>query len=577
MLGLAQTKAGRFDAALKAFDRYAELQPGASGPQINRANVLLAAERYDAAAEAAAKARALDPKLARAAQIEGFALSKAGRHAEAEASFRDAIRLDPAAPQGHLGLGHVLSATRRNADALTAYRAALARDASNAEAANNVGAMLIALNRLDEAVEVLGPAIETHPTNRVLRSNIAKALRDLDRADEAIAHVDAALENGPETGPLLALKVSCLSTAGDIEAARALLGRATELAPENPDLLLARSRIDPKGFDDAGRAQLAAALADDALPEKTRASLAYGLFRARDAAGETAAAAESLVRGNAMKRRLHPYDIEADARRFAALEKMFDGPGPVLDAADIADLPSPHRFVFIVGMPRSGTTLVEQILASHSQVHGAGELRMLSDAMKAIGWDEDKVGGGPSVKNLRKLRQTYLDGVGKRGIEAPVVTDKMPLNFRHLGHALAAFPDARALVLDRDARATCWSNWSHDFVGRANGFGNDQRDLARMYKLHLDLVETYRAAYPDRIATVPYERLTEHQEEESRKLVAAAGLDWEPACLDFHETRRAVRTASAVQVRQKMYTGSSEAWRRYEAHLGPLLEALAAG
>lgn len=152
----------------------------------------------------------------------------------------------------------------------------------------------------------------------------------------------------------------------------------------------------------------------------------------------------------------------------------------------------------------------------------------------------------------------------------------MPLNFRHLGDAVAAFPDARALVLERDARAVCWSNWSHDFRGRGNGFGNDIGDLAQMYRMHLALVDRYRAAYRDRVTMVPYERLTEHQEEEGRKLVAAAGLDWEAACLDFHQTRRPVRTASVVQVRQKMYTGSSEAWRRYEAHLGSLLEALEA-
>ncbi|MCB1358816.1 MAG: sulfotransferase [Maritimibacter sp.] len=575
LLGLALTQARRFDAALKAFDRYAELLPNSTAPQINRANVLLAAERYEDAAEAAAAARALDPKLARAAQLQGFALSKARHYAAAETAFRDAIRLSPKATQGHLGLGHVLSATRRNAEALVAYRAALEIDPGNAEAANNVGAMLVALNRLDEAVAVLAPAVEAHPGNRMLRSNIAKALRDLDRAEEAITHLDAALESGPETGALLATKVSCLSTIGDIDAARVLLVRAIELDPHNPDLQIVRSQLDPGGVDAAERDRMAAALDDEALPEKTRAALAYGLFRVSDAAGDTEAAAESLARGNAMKRRLNPYDIEADARHFAALEKMFGAPGAVLSETDVAEIPSRHRFVFIVGMPRSGTTLVEQILASHSQVHGAGELRLLAAAMKEIGWSEDRIGGGPTVNNLRKLRRSYIAGIEKRGIDADVVTDKMPLNFRHLGHALAAFPDARALVLDRDARAVCWSNWSHDFRGAGNGFGNDLGDLARMYRMHRALVDRYRAAYPDRVATVPYERLTEHQEEESRKLVAAAGLDWEPACLDFHETRRAVRTASSVQVRQKMYTGSSEAWRRYEAHLGPLLAALA--
>ncbi len=574
MLGLGLTKAGRFDDALTAFNRYGALHPKSAAPRINKANVLLAAQRFDAAAEAAAEARALDPKLARAALLEGFALSKAGRHDAANEAFQAVIRLDPGSPQGHLGLGHSLSATQRNTDALAAYQAALACDPSSAEAANNVGAILMAMGRLDAAVDTLGTALERHPENRMLHSNMAKALRDLDRPDEAIRHVDTALEHGPETARLLAVKVSCLNMIGDLEAAKALLDRATALDPNTPELMVVRGQVDPASFDSADRDRMATTLADESLPDKTRAPLAFALFKARDIVGDIDGAATSLALGNALQRQLHPYDIGADARRFEALAAMFDAPGPVLSEADIADIPSRQRIVFIVGMPRSGTTLVEQILASHSLVHGAGELRLLSEAMKEIGWGEGRIGGGPTRDHLRALRRFYLDGLYKRGIEAPVVTDKMPLNFRHLGHALAAFPDARALVLDRDARAVCWSNWSHDFRGRANGFGNDLGDLARMYRMHLALVARYRAAYPDRVATVPYEQLTEHQEAESRKLVAAAGLDWEPACLDFHQTRRAVRTASASQVRQKMYVGSSEAWRRYAAHLAPLLTAL---
>jgi hypothetical protein len=130
------------------------------------------------------------------------------------------------------------------------------------------------------------------------------------------------------------------------------------------------------------------------------------------------------------------------------------------------------------------------------------------------------------------------------------------------------------LFLRRDSRATCWSNYSNSFIGKANNFGHDMIDTAEMYRLHLDLMAFWQRLYPDRITTVPYERLTEHQEEESRKLVAAAGLDWEDACLDFHKTARSVRTVSATQVRQKMYTGSSQAWRRYADHIQPMLERL---
>lgn len=574
LLGLALSRAGKPAEAIKAFNRFAELRPKSAPARVNLANILLATGQFDAAAGAAAEARSLDPRLARAAQLEGFALSRAGHHKAAETAFRDAIRLAPKDPAHHLGLGHALAAKGTMGDALPAYEAALALAPENIDAANNTGAALIALRRSDDAVTVLAPAIERAPAHRMLRSNMAKALRDLGRADEAVAHVDAALAAGPESAALMAIKASCLSMTGDFDAALPLLDRAETLDPENVELHVLRSQIAPETIDQAARERMAATLADETGPAQSRAALAFALFKAFDRAGEVDAAADCLVTGNRLRRSLRPYDMTAEAHRMKALSSMFRGTGPVLSEEDIAEAPSPHRLVFIVGMPRSGTTLVEQILASHPDVHGAGELRLLDTAMEEIGATDGRAGHAPTRDALLTLRKTYIDGITKRGIEAAVVTDKMPLNFRYLGHALAAFPDARALVLDRDARAVCWSNWSHDFHGRSNGFGNDFKDVARMYHLHRELVAAYRVAYPERIATVPYERLTEQQEDESRKLVAAAGLDWDPACLQFHETRRAVRTASASQVRQEMYTGSSQAWQRYEAHLAPLLAAL---
>ncbi len=576
LLGLALTRAGRPAEAVKAFTRLCHLSPSSTGALVNQATALFAARRFDEAAEATGKALALDATLWPAANLRGYALLQAGHQEAAEQAFRTAIRIAPDRPQGHLGLGHLLAATGRKGDALAAYRTALAKDPANADAANNVGALLMASDRLPEAAEVLGRAIEQHPKNRMLRTNMAKVLRDLEQPEAAIGHIDAALELGPETGAQLMIKASCLSAIGAFDQATDLLDRARALEPDQVEIQIYRSRIDPGAINADERALMARALADENRPQKERATLGFALFRAQDAAGEIDAGAHTLEQANALQRAAHPYDIEAQARVLAALTAGFDGAGPVLSAADIAQIPAKQRIVFIVGMPRSGTTLVEQILASHSQVHGAGELRLLRSAMAELGWKDARIGAGPDRESLKKLRRSYLAGLAQRGIDAPVVTDKMPINFRHLGHALAAFPDARALVLDRDARAVCWSNWKHDFRGGGNGFGNDLADLARMYRLHLEVIARYRAAYPDRIATVPYERLTEHQEEESRKLVAAAGLDWEPACLDFHETRRAVRTASVAQVRQQMYTGSSEAWRRYEAHLGPLFAALEA-
>ena len=150
----------------------------------------------------------------------------------------------------------------------------------------------------------------------------------------------------------------------------------------------------------------------------------------------------------------------------------------------------------------------------------------------------------------------------------------MPLNFQWIGFIFAAIPGAKIVHVKRDARATCWSNFKHYFSGKGNGFANDLQDVAEYYKMYIDLMEFWHQKFAGRIYDLNYEALTEHQEEETRKLLDYVGLDWEDQCLEFHETKRTVRTASATQVRQKMYQGSSEEWRNYEKHLEPMVELL---
>jgi hypothetical protein len=225
-------------------------------------------------------------------------------------------------------------------------------------------------------------------------------------------------------------------------------------------------------------------------------------------------------------------------------------------------------------MPRSGTTLVEQILASHSQVHGAGELatasRILTPYLDAFAASSEP---GIDARDFAHIGEEYLRELDHLAGDAPVVTDKMPGNFRWIGFLLMALPGARIINVRRNPAATCWSMYRQPF---RNGFTNDLADLGVYYGLYEELMSFWRDAVGDRIYDLDYETLTENQEQETRKLLEYCGLAWEDTCLEFHTTRRAVRTPSGSQVRKKMYTGSSEAWRRYEAHLGPLLSSLKA-
>ena len=229
-------------------------------------------------------------------------------------------------------------------------------------------------------------------------------------------------------------------------------------------------------------------------------------------------------------------------------------------------------------MPRSGTTLAEQILASHSQVYGAGEMEAMNKAIHAE-FNPDGRGYRFALSEdaLAGIRRRYLASLAGLKTSRPVVIDKMPLNFRWLGFILEAIPEARIVNLARDPIAVCWSIFKTYFPTSGLGFAYDLTDLAAYYRMHEDLMAFWRQRYPGRIFDLNYERLTEDQEGQTRALLDYCGLAWEDACFDFHLTERTVRTASATQVRRKMYRGSSNAWKSYETHLRPLIQAFDGG
>ena len=225
--------------------------------------------------------------------------------------------------------------------------------------------------------------------------------------------------------------------------------------------------------------------------------------------------------------------------------------------------------IFIIGMPRSGTTLVEQILSSHSKIYGAGELDFLDNAIKLIDWQNNKL----EKQDIKKIRENYIYELNKIS-KSPYTTDKMPLNFRWIGFIIHAFPSAKILHIKRDAMATCWSNYKTNFSRSGMAFTFDQIDIAEYYKLYEDLMKFWKKKFPEKIYEVNYEKLTENQETESRKIFNYLELKWESSVLEFYNNSRAVQTASNIQVRKKMYKGSSQQWKKYKPWLLPMFNNL---
>jgi hypothetical protein len=282
---------------------------------------------------------------------------------------------------------------------------------------------------------------------------------------------------------------------------------------------------------------------------------------------------EFLHEGNRLRKKELNYSLEKSQNLSSTVRELFSPPPSDIEKSLSYD-PSTKRPIFIVGMPRSGTTLVEQIISSHHAVYGAGELTTLPKVIGPIARDHLTQNTNLSDSNLLSIRQQYLDALSR--FEAPenVITDKMPLNFQYIGFILSAFPEAKIVHLKRDARATCWSIYKCHFKNKGNGFSYNLDDLTGFYGLYVEQMDFWHKLYPGKIFDICYEDLTTDQEEETRKLLEYCELDWDENCLNFHKNKRAVQTASSLQVRQKMYQGSSEVWKKHESYLQPLIKAL---
>lgn len=533
LLGAALAGLGHPDRAIAHYVNAIEIDSGSADAYNNLAAALLELGRYEEAAGSLARALKIKPDFAIAHNNMGNALRRLGRPEEAITSFETALQLAPTYAEAHNNLGITLSDLGMLKEAVESFSNALTIESGFVVAHNNLGTALREFGKVDEAVECFENAVRLAPDFAEAYNNMGNALSDLGRRDEAIASFQRALELNPDfAGAHRNLSLIAKYRPGDAQLQRML------------DLV-----------------------EKDSLGEQDRMQLCFALGKAQEDLGEWDKAFSYFAEANRIAKAGSEYSITDDEDAFSQLRSWFPAEITALDAA-AEDAITP---VFIVGMPRSGTTLVEQILASHSRVHAAGELSLLERSLRSGA----KADIPDPLSQLASIRETYLAGLADIGVSEPYVTDKMPLNFRWIGFICTAMPGARIVHVERDPRATCWSIFKHHFPSHGHGFANDLRDLAGYYALYRKLMRFWRERFPEAIYDLNYESLTENQEDETRRLLDYVGLPFEDACLEFHDTQRAVQSSSSGQVRQPMYRGSSEAWRNYSEHLGPLIEALA--
>jgi tetratricopeptide (TPR) repeat protein len=507
----------------------------------------------------------------------GILLAALHRPDKAMAHFEQALRLVPGDADAHRHLGDVLRAIRQRDAAIARYQQALAIRPNDAELCACLASVLQAAGRSTEAIALGKRAIALNPHAADAHGTLGSAFMALDRNEEAIAHFEASLAVAPDRAETHNNIGVALQLLGRAEEAAAAYQTAVRLAPKNvmTHLNLAGLKIFSVG-DPRLAALEALAKEADTLGEDDRVALEFALAKAFSDLDERSRSFRHLREGNARKRRQIFYDEPAIMTFFERIRATFT---PTLMREKSGGEPSPLP-VFIVGMPRSGTTLVEQILASHSEVFGAGEREDLNQAVLAHFGPGDAATSFPEClstvapEGLRQFAARYLEGVREGAPRARRIVDKMPLNFLFVGLIHLALPNARIIHAIRDPVDTCFSCFSLLFAGH-QPFAYDLGELGRYYRAYEALMTHWRSVLPHGVMIdVNYEDVVAGLETQARRMLAHCDLDWQPQCLDFYETPRAVRTASSTQVRQPIYRHALGRWRRYEAFLQPLLQAL---
>jgi tetratricopeptide (TPR) repeat protein len=520
------------------------------------------------------------PRDARLWNVSAAAALALGLSDDAERFWKVAVANAPDYAEAHYNLG-VLQFQRGHLPAAAhSFSRVVLLSPAHAAAMNNLGAVLVKLRRFAEAAVLLQRSVALDPANPQAFNNLGLALIELGRIPEARASLAQAIRLKPDFSQALTSSATLSTEAGDQHAAEQLLDAAIAADPGNGAAFLGRALLARAVEGAPWIERLRGAYQRRArLPREDATDLNFAMGKVCEDLGEFDAAFQAYAEGNRLHHAAHPFDEQADQELVAA---MIEGFGADLYAADPPGgnpdsmPPDPRVPIFIVGMPRSGTSLVEQILSSHPEVHGAGELTTLDELLgPAPIRVPARAQRQPWLETLRALGGEYRARVWKAGVEAQFVVDKMPENYRYLGLLPLMIPNARIIHVRRDPLDTCFSCYATPFaLGHEYSF--DLGTLGRRYLRYQRIMDHWSAVLPPgRILEVRYEALVADPEHETRRMLTGIGLPWNDRCLKFYENRRAVRTASRAQVRQPIYTSALARWKRFERHLEPLRELLA--
>ena len=611
LLGSARRSSGDLQAAAAVFARLAEAQPGSAPVQLELGRTFAAQGRDAAALEALTRALDLQPDLAEAWRELAAVHAARGEAAACDVAYARFTRLVP--PEQHLLEAGVAIANDRLATAETLLRRRLTHSPQDAAAMRLLAHLAAERDEFAEAERLLGRCLEIAPGYSQARFDLARILnnqqkpapmlpllerllalepdnlryRTLQAAaynllgeNERAAQILTALTREFPTDELVWLYYGhTMRTAGRLDEAIRAYRRSTELKPGFGEAWFSLANLKIFRFSAGDVAAMQAQVAREDLKDAERLQFEFGLGKALEDEGDFGASFAHYASGNALRRAMVLYDPDATTRLAQRTQALYTREFFAARAGFGCPAPDP---IFIVGLPRAGSTLIEQILASHSQVEGTRELPDILGFVLELGGLE-RTGGVPTYpQSVARLTQAQVLALGERYLAQtrphrllgrPYFIDKMPNNFLHLGLIHLMLPNARIIDARRAPLACCFSNFKQHFQ-TGLWFSYSLDDLAHYYRDYLSITTHFDAVLPGRIHRVQYEALVADLEGEVRRLLEYCGLPFEEQCLRFHETQRVVQTASSEQVRQPLYAEAVDQWRNFEPWLGPLKEAL---
>lgn len=489
------------------------------------------------------------------------------RMEQARSAASELISLNPNLPIAWSILGGAELALGNNSQAETAFRKLKSLLPDDPSVANNLATALMANEKHHEAIEHFQFALEIKGDFLESYIGLAKCLNWQNRVEEAIVAIEAALNLSPIDGRALAILGTIKMKQGKTEEAVIILQKAVASTVFSSDAHRQLSQLVKYEEGHAHIKQVEDILTAANLTSYDLCQMHYTYAKIKEDLGDFERSYHYYCTAGQLRKNLLGYNISKDIEYFVRIKSHFRKIREIKNTEwNVISNVNP---IFIVGMPRSGTSLIEQIISNHTQVVAAGELHYVGTAGKQL-VNKNLF----DLENLTILRNFYINKLNLIGDGAKFVTDKMPHNFQYIGIIKIIFPDAKIIHVKRDPGAVCWSNFQRYFPAPDLGYSFDINDVVKHYRLYADLMNFWKAEFPEGFFEVDYDQLTINPEIHIRSLLSYLCLNWEDSCLAPHENRRIVWTASREQVKEKIYTGSSQAWKKFEPFLNGAFDEL---